>query len=104
MPKENLDIVLTNFIKAMHYIIAEEELGSEAGFATWMGMSKQNIYNVTHGRRPSLDMIMTLCEKGGFNANWVLFNQGEPKIQEQNDIDKMMKELRAIKAKVSKLS
>ena len=103
--EDKLKTVHANFIKAMRLIILDtESIETEADFARWLGISKQIIYSIREGRMPTVEQILLLCEKGGFNANWMLRDIGDPRLEDQNDIDKVMKELKSIKAKVAKLS
>lgn len=59
---------------------------TQASFAEFLGIPKQNLSSYEIGRRiPSDAAIQLICQKCGIDKNWLLTGEGEMKIEDRND-------------------
>lgn len=99
MDKQYTEQFHKNFIIAINQVLVDnsEELKNVSDVAKWLNVGKVTLYKIMDNKQaPTVEQGITLCKKGGFNANWIFLNIGAMKMQEQvtlNDIATMVKGL-----------
>lgn len=82
-----------NFITAVRLLMAErEDLSTTQQVADWLEIKYMALYKVMDGtNRPTVDLCVRLCEKGGFSANWLFLNKGDRDLKTQASLNKIMR-------------
>lgn len=99
MEKRYTDIYHDNFIKAVKQVMADsDDLRNLADVAGWLVVGKVTLYKIMDKKQaPTVEHGITLCKKGGFNANWLFLDTGAMKMKDQNTLNDIAKLLKSIK-------
>lgn len=90
-----------NFIEGVKRLIGSEKLDSVKKAASFLGIKHMTLYKVMdRTNKPTVEHCIILCDKAGYSANWLFLNRGEALIDTEVTMDKMMKEIKALRGEV----
>lgn len=87
------------FIEAVRFMKAEHNLSSDKDAAVFLDIKYMSLYKILDGsNKPTVEQGISLCNKCGYSANWLFLNKGERLYDETIQMEKVIKELKEIKA------
>jgi hypothetical protein len=93
-----------NFIAGIRHLMADHpELDTVKAAAGFLGINYMSLHKIMDGTNsPTIAQCITLCEKAGYNANWLLLNQGEIYYKQEVNMEKLFAELKGIRDEMAK--
>ena len=80
-----------NFIAGVKILMADAQLENYKIAALHIGIAYMSLYKIMDGTRsPTIEQCITLCEKAGYNANWLLMGKGEMYLSKQMTLDEIL--------------
>ncbi len=72
-----------NFITGIRHLMADQGLDTVKAAATFLGVKYMSLHKIMDGTNsPTVAQCITLCEKAGYSANWLLLNMGSRELIE----------------------
>lgn len=90
-----------NFIAGVKLWMAQKKIGNLKKAAPKLEMGYMALFKIMDGtNNPTVDVCIKLCKEAGYSANWLLLNEGEILLKDQENMSKIFSEIKNIKRRL----